>query len=341
MENYALTWRKEIKIRSESYDDFVSQFEKLTGGRATFLEKIDGRLGVLVYREGKETFLQSTTGKETTNIPVISEHESVLKKLKVKEAIIVGELVGQKGGVIFPWGETESVVKRSYIEANRNLIHHYLVDVISINGKKFNFSQALKFIFKNYKPELAHLHVPVISSGGLSDFRKFYNNAVKKQGIEGVVVRTKDKIFKVKETDTVDLVVIGAGNKDMPSWPKKQISYLITSFIDKDGNFRSSSKVGTGFTHKNRSALFKFFTENALYEKKGELFVKPQIVVEVKYFKYMLTNTPSFQFKKDEYIDIGKNKSVTFSHPTFVRIRTDKKPTKLDVRLEQVPDFKY
>ena len=118
-------------------------------------------------------------------------------------------------------------------------------------------------------------------------------------------------------------------------------SSAYTAFIDKNGLFRSSSKIGTGFTKPQRIKLFKYVKENSLYKENGEHFLKPQMVVECKYFRYRITDTPTYKFENGIYKQVGNNRSITFSHPSFERIRGDKKATKYDTRLEQIPEFSY
>ena len=104
---------------------------------------------------------------------------------------------------------------------------------------------------------------------------------------------------------------------------------------------RSSSKVGTGFTESSRKSFYNFLQDNELYKDKGEIFIKPFLVIEVKFFRSRFTATPTYKFQHNQYILIGYNESVTFSHPSFQRIRKDKKSNQYDTRLEQIPGFHY
>jgi len=340
MENYALIWKKQVNFKELPYDNFISKFYDMSSTYS--LEKVDGMLGALVYREGRKPFFQLTGGSLINDVPVLYEHETWLKKLGIKSIVSIGELVGQKFKTILPFNQTESIVKTSYLPQHQDLVHHYLYDVYSINGKKINFKEAISFIAKNYgKIGLSHVHVPRIVYGNIEAFRKLYAEVMDKSGIDGVVVRDLNgKNFKVKYTATVDLAIIGAGNVGMISWPRNQISYLLSSFIDEKGIFRSSSKIGTGFADKERSDFFKYVSDNQLYEESGDIFVRPKLVVQMKYYRFRITPTKTYEFKKGKYIYIGNKMSITFSHPSFERLRLDKKPVSYDVRLEQIPDWK-
>jgi ATP-dependent DNA ligase len=338
MKNYSLEWKKEINLKQFSYEDFVTDFSRLKNG--IYIEKLDGMLGTLIYENGKAVF-QTTTGAIINEIPCAYEYESLFKKRNVKEAIIPGELVAKKNNTILPFNVTQSIVKRFHQEANKNLIYHYPLDVISIDGKSPNFRQSISIITRSFG-RTAHIVLPKVVEGDIESFRKMYKSLEDEVGFDGVVARNLGgKNYKIKFTNSADLVVIGAGKEGLPAWEKGQASYLLTAFVDKNGLFRTSSKVGTGMTHFRRDAFYRFVHENKLYKSGGEIFVKPILVIEVKYFRHRITPTPTYKFVNDKYVTAGKNKSITFSHPSFERMRTDKKANKYDTRLEQLPDWRY
>jgi len=336
MKNYSIDWKKSLKLIQIPYDDFVS-INFLNG---IFLEKVDGMLGVLIYKEGSKSYFQTTTGKEIYDIPLIDDYEKIFKSKGIHEIKVAGELVAKKNGKILPFNEIQSVVKRFKEPQNKNLIFHYPVDLISLNSSQMTFKQSLSFISKFLRSD--HITIPKFVFGGLKEFRKLFNDTRKVPGFDGVVARSiNGRNYKVKFIDSVDLVVIGAGHFGLPSWPRKQISYLLTSFIDKNDNFRTSSKVGTGLTQKKRSELFEYINNNKIYEIGGEVFVEPKLMIEVKYFRYRFTDMPVLSYSNNQYENIGKRKSITFSNPTFIRLRKDKVADKLNARLEQIPDFSY
>ena len=293
-------------------------------------------LGGLIY-DGKEAFFQTTTGKELRDLPAISEYLGMFKKFKIRSAKIMGELVAKKNRTILPFNITQSIVKTSYKENYKPLIYHYPFDIVEWNGQKPNFKQSLTFLTKNLAGSTYNV-MPKMVAGDIREFRKLYKSVKNSNGFDGVVARIGKRIYKVKFTNTADVVIIGAGGIGMPAWNKGQVSYLITAFIDKNGLFRTSSKVGTGFTAQKRSEFFRYIMKNKLYEKNGEVFVKPELIIEVKYFRYRITETPTYKFS-GKYELVGNKKSITFSHPTYERSRPDKKANRFDTRLQQIPEF--
>lgn len=335
MTNIAMQWKKDLKLRQIPYDEFVS----INFNKGIFLEKLDGMLGVYIYNK-RESFFQTTTGKKIYDIPVVNEYENILRSLNIEEAKIPGELIAIKNGKLLSFNDTQSIVKRFHEPKNKDLIFHYPVDIISINKASFDFKKVLSFLRKNFSRK-RYIKLPRVVIGDLEDFRDLFTKTMK-PGFDGVVARNiNGKNYKVKFINTVDLVVIGAGNYSLPSWPRKQISYLLTSFIDNKGMFRSSSKVGTGFTLTERSELYSFIMKNKIYELKGDVYIKPRLMIEIKYFRFRLTKTPSYVYTGKQYIERKEENSITFSHPSFERKRLDKEVNKINARLEQIPNFKY
>lgn len=340
MQNYAIEWKDFVGFKQYSYDDFVTKYADISN--AYFLEKIDGFLSPFIYNSNGKSYFQSTTGREITDIPAIAQYEERLKKLKVKSAVLMGELVAQKFGTILPFNQTQSIVKRSYVDENKFLIHHYLYDILYLDGKKVPFPQAVNFIWHYFRPEQSHIHVPEIQKGELNVFREFFAEAIKRAGREGIVVRfANGKAIKVKDMNTFDVGVLGAGHMNLPAWKKNQISYLITSFMDRDGLFRLTSKIGSGYTESQRSELFKNIQKVSLYQDNGDFYIPPKLVIEVKSYRLFQTQVPCYEYKKGKYIFVGKRKGVMLSQPSFLRFRPDKSVNKNDLRIEQVPEFMY
>ena len=337
MINYAYEWKKNTKLIQYSYDDFVTDFPSQSN--TIYIQKVDGMLGMFIY-DGRSGFFQTSGGNIINEIPLVDEYMKVLKDLGIKEAKIAGELVAKKNNEILPFNETMSIVKTYHKPQNKDLIYHYPLDVYSLDNKNFNFRQILPLIKNRFKSK--HITNPKIVIGGMEEFRKLYSDASSKVGFDGIVIRDlKGKNYKVKFSNTVDLLVIGAGREKMPAWDKRQFSYLFTGFIDKNNLIRSSSKVGTGFTNSIRSSMYKFVIDNELYREGGEVFIKPLLIIEMKFFRFRFTDTPAYRFENKKYEKVGYKQSITFSHPSFERIRPDKKANIFDTRLEQIPDWRY
>ena len=235
MINYATQWKKNIKLRAFTFDDFVAAFPNIPS--SYFLAKIDGQLAPLVYEEGRESVFQTTSDHIVKELPVIEEYESLINRLGFKQAILVGELVAKKGNRILPFNIQQSMIKKSYLPGNKPNIYHYLFDVYYVNDKEIRSFSASYKLLQGIKPlvnKYKHIDLTPMAHGGMKEFRKFFTEVIKTPGVEGVVVRTDGKNYKIKIPETFDVVILGAGNVNMKLWPRKQISYLITGFVDKN-----------------------------------------------------------------------------------------------------------
>lgn len=340
MRNYAKEWKDYVRFKESKYNDFIEDHSNITG---YYLEKIDGMLAMLIYERGKQCIFQTTTGSYISDLPVIGEYYKILNEnKKINQIVIAGELISMLNGKMLGWGQSQSIIKTAYyIENNKDLVNHYMYDILELNGKRVSFNSAVSFINNNFNfKEYKYIHFPEIRKGNIVDFIKLYKDVVliPKTGVEGIVVRST-KNFKVKPFQSIDFGVIAFGKVGMPAWNKKQISYLVPSLLDKDKVFRTSSKVGTGFKQEERESLFKYCMEHKVYEDNGIFFVKPLLVVEVYCLRYHVNNMPSFKYENNKYIYQGKKKCITLINPRFTRIRTDKKVEQEDIRLGQIPEF--
>lgn len=341
MINYATQWKKNIKLRAFTFSNFVSAFPTIPP--SYFLAKIDGQLSPLVYEEGRESIFQTTSDHIVKDLPVIEEYESLINRLGFKQTILVGELVAKRGDKILPFNIQQSMIKKSYLPGNKPNLYHYLFDVYYVNDKEiksfstsYKLLQGIKPLLRKYK----HLDLAPMAYGGMKEFRKFFANEIEVPGVEGVVVRTDGKNYKVKIPETFDVVILGAGNIKMKLWPRKQISYLITGFVDKNKNIRLSSKVGTGFNAALRSKLYDYVMDNKILETDdGNIFIPPERVSEVQCNGYFFKEMPIYEYKNKQYIPKGKKLSITLRQPSFIRFRPDKTVNDYDVRLTQAYDF--
>lgn len=337
MKNYALEWKKFVNLKELSYDNFIKDFESISS--AFYLEKIDGMLGMVIYEKGKDIYFQTTTGAIIKDLPVLKEYLQILNKNeKIKSIILAGELIAIKNNKMLEWGNSQSIIKTSYLESNKKYIHHYVYDIFLLNNNKLQYNDAIKELNKIFNFKItSYIHFPEYEFGNIKDFSNIYNKVVNiKSGVEGIVVRTKNKNYKIKPFQSLDVVIIGAGNENMKTWKRKQILYLIVAFMDSDGYFRISSKIGTGFTFKERNDLYEYISKNYIQKINNEFFIKPKIIIEVYCKKYIYNDLMTYQFKNNMYHEIGKKKSVTLIDPRFIRVRTDKNINDFDIRLDQI-----
>lgn len=342
MINYAKEWRDLVNFKAMDYSEFVSSF---TESRAYYSRKVDGMLGPLIYNKDIQAF-QTTTGQLIQNIPVLGEYISILKNSnqKIDNSVFVGELVCQIYNNIMPFNRTVSVVKTPNVDEHSLLIHHYIYDILYFNGHKIaSYREALRLINQlfNFKTT-QRIHFPTTIEGNLNDFRDMFSKTKHMQGYDGIIVRQENgRNYKVKPSLTLDMVIVGAGNTEMPAWPHNQISYLIVALMDKYGKYRLSSKVGTGFKAPVREYFFNYVNANRVSDiVKGEFMVKPLKVIEVECLSYDPKPMLAFEYENGKYKPIGYKMSVTLRNSRMSKIRDDKTPSFDDCGIKQIPEIK-
>lgn len=336
MPNFAAEWKRSVNLKQIEYNDFISKFGNVSD--SYFLEKIDGILGALTYVNGFAS-LATVNDIKISNIPLIGEYISILQRsADLNNVILIGELVAVKGNTILSFPELVSVVKTSRLDVNKPLIHHYIYDIFSTDGKRsFSYKDSMQFILQHFQGAV-RIHIPKYVYGGIDDFKSLYTKAITKQGVEGVVARLKDgkNNYKIKSTTTWDVALLGMGDKTMKVWSRDQAPYLVTAFIGPDGTFRRSSNVGTGFTIKERQEFFKYIMHDQIQEIGGEVFVPPVKVIEVRASRWRPKQSTAYLWTGKEYKLVGKKVSVSLDMPSFLRSREDKKVNDYDVRLTQI-----
>ena len=336
MANYAAEWKKLVNFKQLDYNSFISKFENVSD--SYFMEKIDGFLGALTYVNGFASFT-TVNDIKISDLPVIEEYRSILqRRADLSHVVLIGELVAVRGNIILPFSDTQSIVKTSYLDKNKPLVHHYVYDIFSIDGRRISsYKEAMQFILQHFQGS-TRVHIPKYTYGDIDDFKYLYTRAIRKRGVEGVVARLYDgkRNYKVKETTTWDVAVIGMGDKTMKVWSRDQAPYLICAFIGPDGTFRRTSDVGTGFTIKERQDFFSYIMSNKIQEIGDEVFVSPVKVIEVRAFRWRIKQSPAYFWTGKEYKLIGKKDSISLDMPAFLRIRDDKKVNDRDVRLTQI-----
>jgi len=342
MKNYPKFWRQLTRFKEIKYNDFIS--EELKYNRQYIISpKYDGMLCAIIY-DGNDVLIQTKTGRLIEDdLPIKNEIINFLKNKKVNNAIFIGELVAIVNNTILPFNKTQSIVKTPNIGNNSILIHVFIFDVIYFNDKLTNkYKDSIQILLNIFSNDLPHVHIPQFFIGKFNKIRDVYKQFMNTVGFDGIVVRESNSMnaIKIKYKSTLDVAIIGFGNKKMKSWPRNEISYLLTAFMDNDGYFRVSSKVGTGFNKEMRKKLFTMLNEIKIYETDEEVFVEPKYVIEVEYLEDMISMTDKLKFNGKKYIKLGTDKSITLRHPSFIRIREDKEVNKYDIRIEQSPLYR-
>ena len=328
-------WKKGSKFHE--YDFATARAELAEEPELIVTPKLDGWLGVIHYRAtggfklgGKRLASKvnrldrrgrkTSTTEEVTTVLVTSggivmwdnhitrEFETVCKRMKLREAIITGEMIAydEFGKVAGPagvtalinrketslTGETETVESekgeygKGQASQNPKLfskLRFATHDLIKLDGKEFapemDYREKHDILkefgtFRIFPVEYYHLVTPFNQR-----FDSLWEQITVADGHEGMVVYTKDKRIKVKRKFTVDAVIIGI-DKTSKRWiDGKGIGSAYVAVMKKRPKYGTTyvslGRVGTtGITDEERMRL----TEQVLGEDNANIIPIQQTI---------------------------------------------------------------
>ena len=323
----AQAWKHAQKIISLTLDELK---EVIKGKDFIAEQKVDGQSAIMEYKDGQARF-GSLGGRIITEIPVLTEIESILKKADIKSALMVGELAGVENGKIIHFDKTESLIKNPAKE--KDALHWFVYQILELNGAKYGEDfktymenwPVIEKLFRNSK------HIQPVQSN---------TKDVQKQGNEGLVVRTSaNRTYKAKPVYTYDLVILAVGSKKGKNWPKKMIGTTLMAFMDSDHVFRVAGEIGTGWTEEQRRELYSWAQKNKVDEDDTHVWVKPERVCELIWERSNIRDNMALKYSQGKYEKVEKRPVGTIVKPRFVRFRLDKSVNPVDLRLTQVPGW--
>ncbi len=320
--------------------------------------KLDGEFHCLFY-DGNDAYLIKPSGTVLHGLKCINDAASALASSKVGNGIIAGELYVKKGSVngnarerVF---DVISATRSPQSENDLENVHFAPFDILELDGKNYvpsgptELSQKLSSIFGKCSKAMP---VQMEKAKCAEEIAKLFNDWVKNEGSEGLVVRCEHPyIYKIKPSHTVDAAIIGyiEGSDDR----KGLVKSILVALMRSEGVFQVLGRVGTGFSDVQRSELLekmrKLEVESEFIEVDSDSMpykmVKPEIIVEAE-FVDLITSTSggrtiyemvlTFEGK---YRILRRMPFVSMIHPTFVRFRDDKRATPSDLRISQVSDL--
>jgi hypothetical protein len=334
----AVAWKHKQAIISLSIEEME---KKLGEDTAVIEQKVDGQSVIMDYRDDKAQFA-TLDGRLMWDIPVLNEIESILKKNKISQAQMMGELASMESGKILGFNQSMSIIRNPGSDKNKISWHPY--QILNMNGKEIpddleSYRESwikIKSLFAGAK----HVKPVDYSEGGSGVLKKSWDKLVLKEENEGLVIRTKDgKVYKAKPTFTYDLVIVAVGDKTGKNWPKKRIGTALMAFMDNNGIFRTAGEVASGFTHVEQTELYSWAQENKVGEDNHYVWVRPSKIMEIQWERTTIKEMKAYSYSKGKYEPKGKLMSGTIVKPRFIRWRTDKSVTPADLRLTQVPNW--
>lgn len=270
--------------------DNVAEALREHGGETSLEYKLDGARLQIHIRKGEVKIFSRRLTEVTASLPDVVEQ--VKNNIQFSEAILEGEAVAI--GKDFRPLTFQNLMKRFHrVKGIEEMVREipvklYLFDIIYLDGKlliDLPYSERRK-ILSRVAGELEL--VPQVVTCSVDSAQEFFEEA-KSKGHEGIIAKKMDSTYtpgrrgrkwlKIKETETLDLVIVGAdwGYGRRVNWLS---DYYLAARNEETGELQIIGKTFKGLTDEE----FEEVTEKLLKLKTIEygrtVRVKPEIVVE-------------------------------------------------------------
>ena len=334
--NMLNTYKKDdLHMATVKYENIRKQFGK-EEDEMMIQVKIDGELTALV-KDKRGARLYSRNGRIRTNTPLTKEAATI-----PGEFVIIGELyaMSETGGPQ-TYAISMSMLRKPESIEDEKKFRFSAFDIVEYNDAPYVESylerfKELKDVLKK-NPESHYIHLAPYTVGTYKDMYRVWEEYVS-NGWEGLVAHTTTGIYKIKKFFPIDLDVVAVTSN---TGHEHQIGALQTAFMIDDQTFVLSSKVGTGLTFEDRVNWMNWALEHEVPgPNKNFIWVDPTKeprIIEVRVEEFRGKEEMELKFDGKQFIDSGKEQTVTLRKPVFVRMREDKQMDPKELGFDQVP----
>jgi bifunctional non-homologous end joining protein LigD len=291
--------------------------------------KFDGIRLIGVKRDEKVSLLSRNENELTARFPEIVE---AIKALPTGEWVIDGEVVAldEEGRSSF------QLLQAREMEGRKTPVYFYAFDLLQIDGKSL-VSLPLE-ARKNILERLcADAGDPIRYSGAIGGDAKRLLEAVKRRGLEGIIGKQRNSVYepgrrsgawiKLKCVNEQEFVI---GGYTPPQGSRKYFGAILVGYYENE-KLVFAGKVGTGFTVKSLSMLYKKFQRETrddcpfvdLPSKQNGQWVQditPSMMRKMHWVNPVLVCEIKFaEWTRDKKLRA----------PVFLGLREDKKPTEV------------
>lgn len=331
-------FKKELAFRAAKLEAITDMLP--SGEPVVATVKVDGELEVwdIDVPAGVAT-LVNRNGNERVVAHISDDLINCLRLAGFQTARGAGELFAAgKNGRSLSFEKSISLIRGA--KADKSQLRLAVFDIFSVDGIELwgaePYSERFAMIYTIFGGCSSAFPVAgQVMENERDAFEALWKKHVLEEGFEGLVIRTNGAI-KIKPVHTVDVVVIqeieGKGRLN------GLMGAMRVAFRDQQGRFLDAGKVGTGFTDADRA----LWTSTLLVPpgtKQGtkDPMVTPQFVIEVAAERFIQRPVQSWLWEGRKWKKGPKVPGAVLQKPRFVRRRSDKSLSPLDLRLEQVP----
>jgi bifunctional non-homologous end joining protein LigD len=227
------------------------------GGDWLYELKFDGIRAIAVKNGSKVSLLSRNRNELRTRFPEIAD---AVKKLSIQECVIDGEVVAldEQGRSSF------QLLQALEMEGRKAPICYYVFDLLQLEGRSL-----IKLPLTRRKEILAKICEavgdPIRFSGEIGSDASKLLAEVKRRGLEGIVGKQRDSVYepgrrsgawiKLKCVNEQEFVI---GGYTPPGGSRKYFGAILVGYY-KEKKLLFAGKVGTGFTEKTLSILYRKF----------------------------------------------------------------------------------
>lgn len=310
--------------------------------------KIDGHLQVLFYKDGDAVLLNSNGIDKAGKLHCLDVAAECLKKAGVKEAIVAAELYMPKDGGRPRCADVTSALAD---DTRRDTLCLAPFDIVSLDGQSFEsvpYQETYKALSGIFKAD-AVCPVQMMHASSLDEVQAIYDEWVECDGAEGLVIHSDSNIVaKVKPRHSIDAAIVGYTTGEMG------IRDLMLAVRREDGLFQVFA-VGSGaLSDVDRATLAERLqgmnveSQYVLTDSRGIAYqmVRPEIVWEVSVIELVARGNDDkvrmnalVRYEGGQWLHEGMTPGVSAFGLSFIRERSDKKPSESDIRISQLTDL--
>ncbi len=338
--------------------DVESAKRRIPDSRFQISRKVDGEFTCLVYRSG-EAITLNPGGTLRAGAPFMAEAAAILKRAKVKSALIGGELYVQRLDGERPRVHDVVRVARNPADAEEvGQLAFAAFDIYDLDGENLSlvYDAALEKL-RGLFDGGARIHpVETVEGEDARAVLKQYKTWVIDGGAEGVVARSPNAgVFKVKPRHSLDLAVVGysEGQDDRAGL----IHDMLLAVVRPSGNFQIACRVGGGLSDEMRAKLLKQLSKRTVESDFHEVntervayhMISPGLVVEIECLDVISRTSRGNSIDKmvlewnegeKRWEGVRRLPLASILSPIFIRIRDDKDATPEDAALSQLSDLR-
>lgn len=313
--------------------------------------KYDGEFATIVYEEDTVITI-NRSGRVRLGLPCAEEAARLLKKAKIKQAIIPAEIYVDDTD---KRTRTHDLLFALSKKGDVSQLHLATFDILELNNEPFkpdNYGETWDKLNKWFAKGKLVKPVEMEIANSNSQVKDLYRKWIDEGTAEGVVVRSAlPFVFKIKPRHYVDGVVIGftEGTGDQ----KGQVRTFLMALMPEKGRYQAVVHVGGGMKDELKTNILKHFEERVVDSEFIESdsnhvafrMVEPDTVMEfnIRDVIFETANGPVLntvlRFENGTYKVDKTVTGLTFIAPVFERFREDKSANDADTRLSQIEDF--